>query len=136
MGELSAAVFPFFKEDVGEETLPVVTTGFWWEEDGTYSRDSTEDWLEHGGHILEAQMMNFNNAMEYYENIYNMGAKRAGLVARIYHERLLEPEKDIILKPEEVAVIRETGADNLEVCREVFGSFGVFSDGRSNEILF
>ena len=119
-----------FKDTAGQKQLPFVTTGFWEEEDQILSRDSYEDWFEHGGHILAPQMMPFEKAMAYYEGKRSMDARRMEIAERIYRERIKSPKESVALKKEEIAVLEATGPYNIETCRDVFGQFGVVFEGK------
>lgn len=123
--DAAQALSMLFEERAGEKQLPFVTTGFWEEDGQILSRDNYEDWLEHGGHILSAQMMPFEKAMSYYKVKCSMDAARVEIAARIYRERIKSPKERVVLKREEIQVLEETGPYNIQTCREVFGQFGV-----------
>lgn len=120
-----------FEDDVGQKKLPFVTTGFWEEEDQILSGDSYEDWFAHGGHIIKAQLMPFEEAMAYYEVKRSMDAKRMEIAERIYRERIKAPRARVVLKREEIAVLEASGPYNIGTCQEVFGQFGMVFEGES-----
>lgn len=125
--EMADAMFCLFDEPVGEQVLPVVTTGFWAEEGKLFSRDSFEDWINHGGSILENQMKAFDEAMAYYEKACSMDSERAKIAERIYRERIQSPGKEILLTGREVEIIGMHGdIHNMDVCREAFEALQVF----------
>ena len=64
--EMAEALSILFQVQAGEENLPFVTTGFWGEGGQIFSHDNYEDWFLHGGHVLEALLMPFDDAMSYY----------------------------------------------------------------------
>lgn len=123
--DAAEALSILFKDTAGQKQLPFVTTGFWEEEDQILSRDSYEDWFEHGGHILAPQMMPFEKAMAYYKAKRSMDARRMEIAERVYRERIKSPKASVALKKEEIAVLEATGPYNIEICRDVFGQFGV-----------
>lgn len=124
--EIAEALFPFFEEEMGESRLPVVTAGFWWDNGILYSRDSLDDWNENGGHILERQMMTFEEAMDSYRAYYEMDDIRAGIIERVYRERIRSPMQTVVLWKEEIKAIVEKGSYNEKVCRDAFLSFQVY----------
>ncbi len=129
--DAAQALSLLFEEKAGEKKLPFVTTGFWEEEDQILSRDNYEDWLAHGGHILTAQMMPFEEAMSYFKAKCSMDDARMEIAARIYQERIKSPKEKVILKKEEIQVLEDTGPYNIQACRQVFGQFGVVFEGET-----
>lgn len=127
--DMAEALSILFEIKAGEKSLPFVTAGFWGEEGQIFSHDNYEDWLEHGGHILEVLMMPFEDAMSYYESKCSMDAPRMEIAERIYRERIKSPTGKAVLKRDEIALLKATGPYNIHVCREVFGQFGVVFEG-------
>ena len=123
--DMAQALSLLFQIKDGEKYLPFVTAGFWGEGGQVFSHDDHEDWLDHGGHILETLMMPFEEAMPYYEVKCSMDTPRMEIAERIYRERIQCPTKKVVLKNEEIAVLEATGPYNIDVCQEVFGQFGV-----------
>lgn len=125
--DLAQAMFILFEEQYGGQTTPIVTTGFWAEEDGIYSLDSMEEWLEHGGGILNTQLLPFEDAMDYYLQYTGMEEGRARLVERLYRERIKHREKKLLLTMEEVEALKRSGdVHNMEACSEAFEELGVY----------
>lgn len=127
--DAAEALSILFEDTAGQKKLPFVTTGFWEEEGQILSRDSYEEWFEHGGQILSVQMMPFEEAMSYYKAKCSMDAPRMEIAKRIYRERIKSPKGKAVLKREEIQVLEETGPYNMDACREVFGQFGVVFEG-------
>ncbi len=127
--DAAQALSILFEATAGQKSLPFVTTGFWEEKGLILSRDNYEDWFDHGGHLLTAQMMPFDEAMAYYEVKCSMDARRIEIAARIYQERIKAPQEKTVLKKEEIKVLEETGFYNIPVCKDVFGQFGVVFEG-------
>lgn len=127
--DMAEALSLLFEMKDGEKSLPFVTAGFWGEEGRIFSHDPYEDWLEHGGHILEVLMMPFEDAMAYYEVKCSMDAPRREIAERIYRERIKAPKARAVLKREEIGALEATGPYNIRVCQEVFGQFGVVFEG-------
>ena len=123
--DAAEALSVLFEDTAGRKKLPVVTTGFWEEEGQILSRDSYEDWFEHGGHILAAQMLPFEEAMSYYQVKCSMDAPRMEIAERIYRERIKSPKAKVVLKKEEIEVLEAAGPYNMDICKEVFEQFGV-----------
>ncbi len=123
--EMAQALSELFEAMSGEKELPFVTTGFWAEDGKVFSHDSQEDWFRHGGHIVEAQMMAFEEAMSYYRVKRSMDARRVEIAKRICRERIQSPAGAAALTREEVGVLAASGPYNIGACEEVFGQFGV-----------
>lgn len=123
--DMVSALLPLFEEPIGEQVLPVVTTGFWWE-DKLLSADSFEDWYDHGGEILEVQMQPFDTAMEYYRQYYHMGPRRAGLAERIWKQRVQSPKETIVLTNNDLDIILENGSEyNIPACQEALNGIQI-----------
>lgn len=118
-------LLPIFDENIGEQILPLVTTGFWAENSKIYSNDSLEDWQLHSGGILDFQLMPFEDAMAFYEDYYDMDEERARIIKRVYQRKVKEMDQVITLSKEEIEAIRLTGEDNMDVCQEAFAKIGV-----------
>lgn len=123
--EMAQALSILFEAPVGEKELPFVTAGFWEEEKMILSRDSDEDWFQHGGHVLATRLMPFEESMPYYQASYSMDVRRMEIAQRIYRERIRKPKEKVILTEEEIEVITAIEPYNRDVCLEVFGKFGV-----------
>lgn len=124
--ELAGAMFQLFREEVGTQTLPVVTTGFWSRGEEIFSRDSFEDWYVHGGGILDQQMLPFEAALAYYEDYYDMDAKRLEITRRVYQARVRSPYEEVYLTPEEVDAIMVNGPYNRDASEDAFRRFQVY----------
>ncbi len=123
--EMALMLSQLFEEGEEEKKLPYVTTGFWQEDGQILSRDDEEDWLIHGGRILERQMATFEESMPYYEEICSMDERRVEIAERIYRERIASHEGSVMLTKEEIEVLREAGPYNMEICQETFEQCGV-----------
>lgn len=124
--ELARAMFPIFEEEVGEQKLPVVTTGFWMEKDEIRAIDSFDDWFDNGGHLLEIQMMPFEEAMEFYEEFYHIDPARLAIVERIYMERTKSPHQEVFLTNREVETIIKKGPLNKGACQTALAGIQVY----------
>ena len=123
--EMAETLAELFEDGEGDKKLPYVTTGFWQENGQILSRDAYEDWLAHGGYLLQHQMEPFEEAMPYYEDVCSMDEPRMEIAERLYRERIQSPGQQVVLTKEEQAVLQEAEPRNMEVCQEVFEAFGV-----------
>ncbi len=124
--EMADGLSMLFENETREGVeCPIITTGFWKENGRIVSFDTRSDWHEHGGHLLDYRMMPFEKAMPYYEEVGSMDASRAKIAERIYRERIQSPDRKVVLTKSEIAVLKKIGEENIEVCKEVFESFGV-----------
>lgn len=123
--KMAATLSELFEEGEGEKALPYVTTGFWQEDGEILSRDDYEDWLLHGGYLLQHQMEPFEEAMPYYGEVCSMDEPRMEMAERLYRERIKSLTQQAVLTKEEQEVLRDAGHYNMEVCQEVFAEFGV-----------
>lgn len=123
---LARAMFPLFEEETGERKLPVVTSGFWLEDEKICSRDSYEEWYENGGEVLERQMQPFEDAMAFYEDYYGIDTIRMELIERIYKERILSTNQSVLINSKEIEAIMVNGPYNKKVCEETFNRLLVF----------
>ncbi len=122
---MAQALTFLFEAQGGEKRLPFVTAGIWGENGKIFCRDTQEDWLLHGGHILETQMLPFTEAMERYQVHCSMDERRMEIAERIYRERIQSPSGQAVLTEEEINALAATGPCNMEACQEVFGKFGI-----------
>lgn len=123
---LAKAMFVIFEEQVGEQILPMVTSGFWLNKDQVCSADSYDDWYINGGEILERQLMPFEEAMESYLDYYSIDPQRAGVIEKVYKERIQSPFQEVLLSKKEVQTIIEVCPYNKKACEDAFNSFSVY----------
>ncbi|PEF37655.1 hypothetical protein [Bacillus wiedmannii] len=112
-------------EEVEGETVPFITTAFWIEESGAYSIDSFEEMEEHGGFLLEIPLLNLQSAMERLEEEYELTEEQIELLKLVYERKIQNPNEEIMLSKEEVAMIGTDDSEGLEVSKESFEELNV-----------
>ncbi|ANP83636.1 MULTISPECIES: hypothetical protein [Bacillus] len=112
-------------EEVEGETVPFITAAFWIEESGAYSIDSFEEIEEHGGSLLEIPLLNLHSAMERLEEEYELTEEQIELLQLVYERKIKNPNEEIMLSKEEVAMIGTDDDGGLEVCKDSFEEMNI-----------
>ncbi|HDR4420985.1 MULTISPECIES: hypothetical protein [Bacillus cereus group] len=103
-----------------EDTISLITTGFWIEENGAYSMEQIEGIEDNGGQLLEKQLMDVTSAIELLEEEYELTEEQLKLLVLLYERKIKNPNKVIKLSENEIAMI---GTDNVEGLQESKISF-------------
>ncbi|MFJ7554596.1 hypothetical protein ACIQXZ_11940 [Bacillus thuringiensis] len=103
-----------------EDTIPLITTGFWIEENGAYSMERIEGIEDNGGQLLEKQLMDVTSAIELLEEEYELTEEQLKLLILLYEMKIKSPNKVIKLSENEIAMI---GTDDVEGLQESKISF-------------
>ncbi|QWG52902.1 hypothetical protein EXW28_24825 [Bacillus mycoides] len=112
-------------EEVEGETVPFITTAFWIDDNGAYSIDSFEEMEEHGGFLLEIPLLDTESAMERLEEEYELTEEQLELLQVVYERKIQNPNKEIKLSKEEVAMIGTDDEEGLEVCKDSFEEMNI-----------
>ncbi|WP_074606395.1 hypothetical protein [Bacillus cereus group sp. BfR-BA-01350] len=112
-------------EEVEGETVPFITTAFWIEDSGAYSIDSFEEMEEHGGFLLEIPLLDTESAMERLEEEYELTEEQIELVQLVYERKIKNPNEEIMLSKEEVAMIGMDDSEGLKVSKESFEEMNI-----------
>ncbi len=112
-------------EEVEGETVPFITTAFWIEDSGAYSIDSFEEMEEHGGFLLEIPLLDKESAMERLEEEYELTDEQIELLQLVYERKIKNPNEEIMLSKEEVAMIGTDDSEGLEVCKDSFEEMNI-----------
>ncbi|MGM2833917.1 hypothetical protein ACS2TZ_34865 [Bacillus cereus group sp. Bce025] len=112
-------------EEVEGETMPFITAAFWIEESGAYSIDSFEDVEEHGGFLLEIPLLDMESAMERLEEEYELTEEQIELLQLVYERKIKNPNEEIMLSKEEVAMIGTDDSEGLEVSKVSFKEMNI-----------
>ncbi|MEJ9115911.1 hypothetical protein LAV76_24410 [Bacillus paramobilis] len=111
-------------EEVEGETVPFITAAFWIEESGAYSIDSFEEMEEHGGFLLEIPLLDLQSAIERLEE-YELTEEQIELLQLVYERKIKNPNEEIMLSKEEVAMIGTDDDEGLEVCKDSFEEMNI-----------
>lgn len=112
-------------EEVEEEAVPFITAAFWIEESGAYSIDSFEEVEEHGGFLLEIPLLDTESAMERLEEEYELTEEQIELAQLVYERKIKNPNEEIMLSKEEVAMIGTGDSEGLKVSKESFEEMNI-----------
>ncbi|HDR7914462.1 TPA: hypothetical protein QCY05_003642 [Bacillus wiedmannii] len=112
-------------EEVEGETVPFITAAFWIEESGAYSIDSFEEMEEHGGFLLEIPLLDLQSAIERLEEEYELTEEQIELLQLVYERKIQNPNEEMMLSKEEVAMIGTDDSEGLEVSKESFEELNV-----------
>ncbi|PGO24123.1 hypothetical protein CN984_22245 [Bacillus cereus] len=112
-------------EEVEGETVPFITTAFWIDDNGAYSIDSFEEMEEHGGFLLEIPLLDTESAMERLEEEYELTEEQLELLQVVYERKIQNPNEEIKLSKEEVAMIGTDDEEGMEVCKDSFEEMNI-----------
>ncbi|OFD71036.1 hypothetical protein BWGOE8_49770 [Bacillus mycoides] len=112
-------------EEVEGETVPFITTAFWIDDNGAYSIDSFEEMGEHGGFLLEIPLLDTESAIERLEEEYELTEEQIELLQLVYERKIQNPNEEIMLSKEEVAMIGTDDGEGLEVSKESFEEMNI-----------
>lgn len=94
--------------DEGGEIVPSITTAFWGNKDELLTADSFVDFLENGGELLSRQAMNIADAIDEWEDDYDMNDEQVALLKLVYTRKIAAGDDEIIITKEEAAMIGES----------------------------
>ncbi|MCU5663774.1 hypothetical protein OCB72_03220 [Bacillus cereus] len=114
----------YILEEVEGETVPFITTAFWIEDSGAYSIDSFEEMEEHGGFLLEIPLLDLQSAIERLEE-YELTEEQIELLQLVYERKIKNPNEEIMLSKEEVAMIGTDDSEGLEVSKDSFEEMNI-----------
>ena len=115
----------YILEEVEGETVPFITTAFWIEDSGAYSIDSFEEMEEHGGFLLEIPLLDLQSAIERLEEEYELTEEQIELLQLVYERKIKNPNEEIMLSKEEVAMIGTDDSEGLEVSKDSFEEMNI-----------
>lgn len=115
----------YILEEVEGETVPFITTAFWIEDSGAYSIDSFEEMEEHGGFLLEIPLLDLQSAIERLEEEYELTEEQIELLQLMYERKIKNPNEEIMLSKEEVAMIGTDDSEGLEVSKDSFEEMNI-----------
>jgi hypothetical protein len=111
----------YLLDSVKGKTIPLITSAFWSEGNNLYSSDTQDDMYEHGGFLLERQVMDINDSMEAWKEYYEMSEQQGELLELAFSRKIANPSVPIILSKKEISMIETDDEDNLNESRTSFG---------------
>ena len=107
----------YLLDDFNGRTLPWVTGGFWAESNECRSQDTWDSFLSHGGHLLELQFKNYDQAMHDWISAFSLSSSEVDMIHNLYGKKLKCPYGFEMLTREQMAVI-EGNKVGIAECRE------------------
>ncbi|MFV1457233.1 hypothetical protein [Bacillus mycoides] len=117
--------FQYLLEDVEGETIPLVTSAFWIENDNAYSIDTFEEFQKHGGFLIEMQLEDITSLMEILEEEYEMTEQQLNLLQLIFDKKINAPEEKIVLSEGEVDIIDISEEEGRDESEELFKELNI-----------
>ncbi|GGE71608.1 hypothetical protein [Priestia taiwanensis] len=118
--------FQYLLDEVEGETIPVVTTAFWIEDDKAYSMDTYEDFEEHSGSLADILLVDFETAKEVLEEEFEFEEEQMHVLESLYERKISYPNERIILSKREIAMLGAEDPEGLEESRECFEEMNIY----------
>jgi hypothetical protein len=115
----------YLLDDIDGETVPVITTAFWGGDDGTYTNDNFEDFIENGGFLIKSQSKNIETAINEWKEYYEMSESQINLLRSIFERKIINPNVEIILTEGEIKKIESDDEEGLNESRISFEELGI-----------
>ncbi|MBT2701221.1 hypothetical protein J7E79_28490 [Bacillus sp. ISL-40] len=112
-------------DDVDGKTAPVVTTAFWGNCDGIYSKDKFEDFIENGGFLIERQVTDIKTAINEWKEDYEMSETQVNLLQSVFKRKISNSTGDIVLTEDEIKMIESDDDEGLNESRISFEEIGI-----------
>lgn len=104
----------YLLDEVDGATRPVVTTVLWESEEHVFSSHPYDVMLERGADILEVQASAYEAALEYWEEYYELTEEQLVLVGKLYHLKVEDPTRQILLSEEDIQSINANDVEGIE----------------------
>lgn len=115
----------YLLDEIDGDTVPVITTAFWGGDDGTYSNDNFEDFIENGGFLIESQAKDIETAINEWKEYYEMSESQINLLHSIFERKISNPTGEIILTESEIKMIESDDEEGLNESRISFEELGI-----------
>ncbi|UHA74904.1 hypothetical protein [Paenibacillus sp. 481] len=115
----------YLLEDAQGSAIPLITSSFWGKGGNCYSINSKESLFEQGAHLLEFQLMNFEEALESWKEYYEMSPEQSSLLVSLYNRKITHPLDVIVLSEKEIQLIGTDDEEGLEESQVSFEELGV-----------
>jgi hypothetical protein len=109
----------YLLDEIDGDTVPVITTAFWGNNDGFYSNDNFEDFIENGGFLIERQASDFDTAINEWKEDYEMSESQINLLHSIFERKISDPAGEIALTKSEIKLI-QADEKNMKETFKVF----------------
>jgi hypothetical protein len=115
----------YLLDDIDGMTVPIVTTAFWSNSDGIYSKDKFEDFFENGGFLIARQVTNFDTAINEWKEDFEMSETQVNLLRSVFERKISNPTGDIVLNEDEIKMIESDNEEGLNESRISFEEIGI-----------
>lgn len=109
-------------QNVSGEISPVITAAFWGTWDELSSNQSWEDILQNGGFILENQLLNHEQALQSWNEYYELSNDEINLIESLFERKIKDKDSRIYLNAEEVKIL----SGDIGECEESLGELNIF----------
>jgi hypothetical protein len=114
----------YLLDDFDGLQLPWITCGLWTENSQLYSGDTLEQFIQHGGHLLEYQLCSIPYCIELWQVKYSLSNEEIEMVIDLYQQRVRYPIKWIALTPNQLRLI-ERNAKGVDEAWESFAELKI-----------
>lgn len=115
----------YLLERVNGRDIPLITTAIWGNENQIFSLDTFDTMIENGGGLLERQVMEFHEAIESWQEYYEMTVQQITLLKNIYQRKISKPNEKIVLSLNDINLIGTVDEEGLNESRISFGEIGI-----------
>ncbi|WP_070328151.1 hypothetical protein [Exiguobacterium aurantiacum] len=115
----------YLLDEVDGEVRPVVTTVLWESDQRVFSSHPYDIMLERGADLLEVQASEYEAALQYWEEYYELTEEQLTLVEKLYHLKLKDPTRRIVLSKEDIQLINANDVEGIEESRCSFSEIGI-----------
>jgi hypothetical protein len=115
----------YLLDEIGGDTVPVITTAFWGGDDGMYSNDNFEDFIENGGFLIKSQAKEIETAIIEWKEYYEMSKSQIKLLSSIFERKISNPNGEIILTESEIRMIESDDEEGMNESRISFEELGI-----------
>ncbi|MGG0184515.1 hypothetical protein ABEY26_00475 [Bacillus rhizoplanae] len=115
----------YLLEDINGEAVPMITAAFWGTGEEIYSQEEFDEMIENGGFLLERQAMDIETAIDEWQEDAEMSDVQINLLKSIFHRKVENPSKVIVLTAEEIQMIESEDEEGLAESRISFEEIGI-----------
>lgn len=115
----------YLLENIQGSVKPSITSLLWGTDHVCFSVDTQDSLFEEGGHLLEYQVLDFEEALEAWKEYYDMSSEQCGLLTSLYQQKIDRPMDAIVLSNKEIQAIGTDDEEGLAESRVSFGELGI-----------
>ncbi|MBD1373693.1 hypothetical protein IC620_15210 [Hazenella sp. IB182357] len=117
--------FQYLLEEKGSRIVPSITAAFSIIENKYYSTDSYDLMYQHGGYLLENELLDIQEAFDALTEEYEMTKDQSSLLWSIFKKKIANPNIEILLTKEEIDRIECDDPEGLEESRISFEEINI-----------